>query len=255
MNRTCLKALFCSVCLNFALLVAATSMAQAQTPKWKEGDRVEVDMITQSNPANAKWRKGAITKVDLSSMAYVIQLDPLPGQLPKIMTIPIRDYAEKWIRAGGAGGAPQMETDKLRVDENDTVLADRGLLDCTNLKQPPARNGSPPPAELAKKLIRCLYEKPSAPGSDGATTMDITEFRPGSPHRWNVNADSGPGGTPSTLVYPFRVKWNQKTFYRSYNEAQTDNERVFSCYVDVDKWFCGSAQFIKDGDKKQIQVK
>jgi hypothetical protein len=50
------------------------------------------------------------------------------------------------------------------------------------------------------------------------------------------------------------VKWNQKTFYRTYNQIETGNERVFTCYVDVDKWYCGSAQFIKDGEKEQIQV-
>jgi hypothetical protein len=78
---------------------------------------------------------------------------------------------------------------------------------------------------------------------------------PGAPHRWNKNEDSGAGGTMNTMVYPFRVKWNQKTFYRRWNEVQTDNERVLTCYFDVDKWYCGSAQFIEDGQKKLIQIK
>lgn len=186
-------------------------------------------------------------------MAYTVQVDPLPGQLPKMMTVPIRPYAEGWLRPAG-GAAAQIQSDKLRLDDNGSVLADRELLDCKNLKQPPAHNGPPPPAELAKKLIRCLYEKPSDPGSDGATTMDITEFKPGAPHGWNKNEDSGAGGTASTMVYPFRVQWNQKSFFRLWNNLQTGNERVFTCYVDVDKWFCGSAQFIKDGEKKQIQI-
>lgn len=236
------------------LALSVFAQTQAPPPQYKVGDRVEVDVITQSNPANAKWQKGTVVKVDLSAVCYVIQLDPLPGQLPKSMTLPIRDYAAKWIRAGG-GATPQIQTDRLRVDDNGTVLADRDVLDCKNLKQPSARNGQPLPTELAKNLIRCLYEKPSAPGSDGATTMDVIEFKPGAPHRWVKNVDSGAGGTPDTLVYPVRVKWSQKTFYRTYNQLQTDNERVFTCYVDVDKWYCGSAQFIKDGDKKQIQVK
>lgn len=250
---------------------AASSRAQGIQPKYKVGDRVEVDYIMQGDPAKAMWRKGTVIQVDLVSVQYVIQVDPLPGQLPPTRSIPIRDYAEKWIRPiGGGGGAapnggggpaggngPRIPVDKLRVDANGTVLADRELLDCRNLvqDQPRARNGNPPPTELIKKLIRCLYEKPSDPGSDGATTMDIVTFTPGAPHRWNVNFDSGAGGTPQTMVYPFRVKWDQKTFYRSYDQVQTGSERIFDCYVDVDKWFCGSAQFIKDGAKSQIMVK
>lgn len=238
--------------LGIALLAIS---AQGQA-KYKEGDRVEVDIIEATNPASAIWKKGTITKVDLSvsSMAYTVEVDPVPGKLPQIVHVPIRPYAAGWLRPLG-GTAPQIASDKLRVDENDTVLADRDLLDCKNLKQPLARNGGPPPAELAQKLIRCLIEKPSDPGMDGASTMDITEFKPGAAHRWNKNEDSGAGGTANTMVYPFRVKWNQKTFYRRWNDVQTDNERVFTCYVDVDKWFCGSAQFIKNGEKKRIQVK
>src|SRR5665213_1748574 len=152
-------------------------------------------------------------------MAYVIQLDPLPGQLPKGMAIPIRPYAAGWIHAAG-GAAPAIATAKLRVDANGTF---------------PGRNGQALPAAAARTLIRCLYEKPPVPGADGAVTMDITEFVPGAPHRWNKNVDSGAGGTISTLVWPVRVSWNQKTFYRSYDQIQTGSARVFTCYVNVDQ--------------------
>lgn len=243
---------------SMLLLIAVCGLpmrsVQAQHPKYKVGDRVEVDIITQSNPANAKWRKGTITEVNTgTAMAYTVQVDPLPGKLPETMHIPIRPYADGWLRPLG-GAAPQIQSDKLRVDDNATVLADRELLDCKNLKAGPARNGPAPPTELAKKLIRCLYERQADPGMDGAQTMDIAEFVPGAPHRWNLREDSGAGGTANTMVYPFRVKWNQKTFYRTYNQVETGNERVFTCYVDVDKWYCGSAQFIKDGEKKMVPV-
>ena len=64
-----------------------------------------------------------------------------------------------------------MQVDTLGVDEHGTVLADRPLLDCAHVtqNQPPTRNGSPLPVELAKTLIRCLFEKPSEVGSDGVT--------------------------------------------------------------------------------------
>jgi len=241
--------------------------SQAQTPKYKVGDRVQVDIIEATNPANAKWKNGTIIAVDTgTAMAYTVEVDPLPGRLPGVMHVPIRPYAEGWLKplAGGAngggnpgngGGSPKTQTDVLRVDDTDTVLADRDLLDCAHMKQPKARNGSPLPVELAQKLIRCLYEKPSEQGSDGATTMDIVEFKPTASRRWILKEDRGSAATADTIVYPIRVKWDQKTFYRSYNQTQTGNERIFTCFVDGDIWYCGSAQFIKDGEKQQIVVK
>ncbi len=129
------KIMASAVIILATMALTALSVSAQIQPKYKEGDRVEVDVIMQSNPANAKWKPGTVIEVDMSAVQYVVQIDPLPGQLPMIRTIPIRDYAEKWIRPGGGAG-PQIQSDKLRVDTNDTVLADRELLDCKNLKQP-----------------------------------------------------------------------------------------------------------------------
>lgn len=238
------------------MILAANSLVFGQkiVPKYKVGDRVEVDVIEASDPSRSIWKKGTITTVDtVSLVAYIVEVDPVRGQLPKLITVPIRPYAEGWLRPLG-GAAPKTQSDKLKTDDDGTVLADRELLDCEHIKQPKARNGSPLPVELAKKLIRCLYEKPSVAGSDGATIMDIVEFSPTAARRWNKNVDMGSAATAGTMVYPVRVKWNQKTFYRSYNETQTGSERIFTCFVDGDQWFCGSAQFIKDGEKQQIKV-
>jgi hypothetical protein len=233
--------------------------AQSSTqPKFNEGDRVEVDTTHVDvqhggNPELQSWSKGTVTKVDTTYQRYIIQLDPLPGKLPVMHSIPMYDQ-ECCIRPYG-GAAPQVQTEKLRVDENGTVLADRELLDCDNL-QHNGRNGSPPPVELAKKLIRCLYEHPSPVGQDGATTMDITDFRIGAPHRWNINEDMGQGNA-STLVYPVHVRWNQKTFYRSRNVLVTDKEMMFTCFADTTGlWQCGGAAGPhKDGKQQEIVVK
>ncbi len=178
-------------------------------PKYKEGDRVELDILETGDPAKAKWVKATITKVTmvklsstLSQITYTVTCDPAPGQLPKVVEVSQRlaeqgmsysgdpSRAIGFVRPLGAGNAgdgtaggnnagPRIETDKLHVDDHDTVLADRELLDCKNLKAGPARNGPPPPTELAKKLIRCLFEAPSAPGQDGATKVDIIDFSAG----------------------------------------------------------------------------
>lgn len=247
-----------------ALLIVAllgimlmTASASAQNPQYKEGDRVEINMVRGPDKTRAVWKKGTIIGVYPSPTvrAYVVQLDPLPGRVPQEMTIPMSNELSGDIRPFGGGAAPQIQTEKLRVDDNGTVLADRELLDCENLKHN-GRNGSPPPVELAKKLIRCLYERPSQPGMDGATTMDITDITIGAPHRWRVYVDIGQGDA-STLVYPVQVKWNMKTFYRSRNELTTGKEGPFTCFADATNiWQCGgSAGSKRAGKTQEIQVK
>jgi hypothetical protein len=240
--------------LGIMLLATAVSV-QAQEPTYKEGDRVEVSQNAAClGDQYAIPVKGTIIKVDTgTARAYIIQADPLPGKAPQVFARPI--YSQKCGFRLLGGAAPTIPTDKLRVDDNNTVLADRELLDCENLKHD-GRNGSPPPVDLAKKLIRCLYEKPSPVGQDGATTMDISEFNLGAPHRWRTYIDSGQG-TPNTLVYPVHVKWNQKTFYRSRNDQITDKEATFTCFADATNlWVCGIASGPnKDGKKQEFVVK
>jgi hypothetical protein len=227
-----------------------------QQMQFKVGDRVEVDVIMSRNPQNSIYKKGTVTAVNEADKSYVVAVDPLPGKLPQPYQIPVRDYGRHWIRpVQGADNAPKILTEKLRTDESGTVLADRELSDCEHLNHG-GRNGSPPPVELLKKLIRCLYEKPSPVGQDGATTMDINEFTIGAPHRWRLYEDMGQG-TANTLVYPVHVKWNMKTFYRTRDVQVTGKEGTFTCFADATNlWQCGSAAGPrKDGTTREIMVK
>lgn len=233
----------------------APANAQPTGQKYKVGDRVEVDIIHAENPANAQWKKGTITAVntDVSSRAYTVQVDPVPRKVPTFEHVPFRDEDRHLRPLGGA--TPNIETDKLQVDENNTVLADRDLLDCEKLQRGPARNGQQPPAALVRKIIQCYFERPSPPGGDEATTMDITQLVAGVPHKWVERIDISIDATSETVVYPYHVVWNQKIFTRTYNEITAGKERNFSCYVTGNEWFCGpTAGGNKEGQTRRVPV-
>src|SRR5689334_21156748 len=79
--------------------------AQLPLPKYKVGDRVEVDTAQASTPERAVWKKGTVTKVDGSGYTYQVQLDPAAGQSPRILTVPLRPHAEGWLRPLHSVGA------------------------------------------------------------------------------------------------------------------------------------------------------
>ena len=248
--------------IGLILVFASSAMVQAQqTTEFKVGDRVDVGTLNlkPGSLVEQKWAPGTITQIDRRPgyrPMYVVTADPLPGQLPDVYYIPItRDNTETVRLRPKGGAAPTFTTDKLHIDANGTVLADREVLDCTHFNQPTARNGSPLPAELAKKLIRCaMGENPSPPGGQGATKVDITQFAIGAPRRWELYHDTGFGGTADTIVYPVRAKFTTKSFHLEQNIVLADREQTFVCHVDVGKWICGPDQVIKDGQKSQIQV-
>ena len=229
---------------------------------FKVGDRVETDIlqISTASPASMQiWKKATITAIEQRPgyrPKYGVEVDPEPGQLPKTYYVPItpNNTERVWIRPAG-GGPAKTETNKLHTDENGTILADREPLDCFNFKQPAARNGQPPPVDLAKKLIPCaLGENPSPKGGEGAKTVDIGEFQVGAPRRWDPTRDTGAGGTINTLVYPVRVKYNTKEFHQEQNIAVTGREQTFACSVQVGEWVCGPDQVLKEGEKRRIKV-
>ena len=233
-----------------ATLMTVSTGAAAQDPKYKVGDRVEFSENAACLGAQyAIPSKGTIVQVNAGTARnYVVQVDPLPGKAPRMVTRPIYSQECGFRPLGGA--APKILTDQLRVDGNGTVLADRALLDCANLPHS-GRNGTPLPVDLAKKLIRCLYEKPSPVGQDGATTMDIVGFTTGAPHRWRTYIDQGQGAL-NTLVYPVHVKWNMKTFYRTRNVQVTGKESTFTCFADtMNLWQCGFASGPNQEGKSQ----
>ena len=89
---------------------------------------------------------------------------------------------------------------------------------------------------------------------EGAKTVDISEFQVATPRAYRLHRDQVIG-EEDTLVYPVRVKYTTKEFHTDLNKVVSDREQIYVCSVSVDHWTCGPDQVLKQGDKKQIQVK
>jgi hypothetical protein len=237
-----------------ALLPATAAMAQdwKVAPDYKVGDRVEIDALYGSDPAKGVWKKATVTFVDLDRRRYTVEVDAPAGQIPQVLGLIMKDQKLNIRPIQGVDTGPKTLNQKKHEAADGTVLADREILDC-DFKQPASRNGSAPPPELMKKLIRCIYEKPAPPEGQGAQTVDISEFQIGSPRRWVVYEDRG-NGKLGTIVYPIRTTWTWKHFERTYTTVQT-YVQVFNCNVNsFNNWECAPSTRIKEGEIINIRV-
>lgn len=268
-RQTIVIAVFATVIFMFAANYSASAQG-----KFKTGDRVECDSMEID-----KYEKGTVLpygKYDHPPTSYYrVRLDRNPtdtdGTICRneriralaetatkenqtetntrqtTLTDVTQQQAEKRVAADKTGG-------KLQVDENNTVLADRELLDCDNIEQKPAKNGARPDAKLLEKLIRCLWERPAEKGLDGARTVDLTPLQIGAPRKWVPYKDIGSGGNSNTIVYPVKTTYTWRTFYRSRIE-EIVSVGVFNCYVNTfGEWQCGSEESKQKGETKNIPV-
>lgn len=259
-NLHSIKLLLLAIVAAITIIIGATISISAQEERtYNVGDRVEADPIGLE-----KWRKATVIKVLRTPAGsvggYVIRMDdekeytgaPMEYTTSANHLRLLNETAEEKQTQAVKQAATEKNVVKLRVDENNTVLADREILDCP-VEQKPVKNGTRPNSQLLGKLIRCLWEKPAREGMDGAVTMDLTPLQIGTPRRWNPRTDLG--GSAGTIVYPVKTTYTQKTFYRE-RTIVDEYTGVFNCSIDpFGEWKCGMAENKRKGESKSIPVK
>jgi hypothetical protein len=226
--------------------------AQKGVNKYKLGDRVECDRTYMNS-----WEKGTVVKLR--------KTDPQDGKMYRVL---LDSYAKAGLYLDGhdcyvdamrllAGAAPfkndatAIPVGKTTVDEDNTVSADRPILECPT-EQSPVKNPATPNLELFKKIIRCNKgEKAAAKGSDGAVTVDVTALKIGTPRFWIYGQDLG--GKPGTKIYPVKATFHYKTFYRSGTQVSQNWIKILNFYVNAfGEWEIGSEESIKMGETVNI---
>ena len=233
-----------------ALLCIFTSSVTAQTQTLMVGDRV---LVSPSGLKEEKyWQQCTVTR-ELKFNSYGVKCDPrAAGQIGQEFNV-LPGWVKPLSKAEDHGAPPPP--DKAIVAKDGTVISNRPLVDC-NVQQKKSKNGDPISPELAKRLIQCLWEKPSNPGMDGAQTVDIDGMDIGRSRKWVYQQDMGQGiADLDTRVWPIDVKWTWKTYFRTRTHVIVE-EDIFNCYVDAfSKWSCGLGAHVKDISKKDVEVK
>lgn len=227
--------------------------------KFKPGDRVECDTMNIGT-----WFKGTV-------MAFKENDNPdadkdKTGKYFYIHRV-LLDNEASTRPAGGvcftdrmrplAGGAPMeipktvVPIGKVTVDENNTLSADRPILECP-VEQTPVKNGARPNQELFKKIIRCRKgEQAATKGMDGAVTVEVTALQLGAARPWIYSRDIG--GKPGTTIYPVKATYTVKTFYRSRTDVSQNWIRILNFYVnEFGEWTVGSEEPIKIGERVDV---
>jgi hypothetical protein len=220
-----------------------------QALKFKPGDRVECDKAqidSYEKGTVMPFRKGDFTDGE----RFRVRLDAQAG----ITSDGILCKADRMrLLTGEKPVKPNTTVGKVTEDEDGTVSADRPILDCP-VEQKPVKNGAAPNPEVIKKVLRCqLGEKPAAKGFDGALTIDISALSVGAARPWDRLRDMG-GGTPGkTIVYPVKVTYTEKTFYRTRTAVGENWIYVFNFFVNgFGEWQYGSGEKIKMPDNRDI---
>jgi hypothetical protein len=156
--------------------------------------------------------------------------------------------------AGSTTQVPaNQQTYAVTEDADGTLSADRPILACP-VAQKHVKNGTAPDLKVLEKVFRCQSgEKAAAKGMDGAFIINVESMQVGKPRLMDYLADKGDGTPGKTLVYPIKVTWTEKTFYRTRTAVVERKIAIVNFNVNsFGEWQYGSAKNISDGTYKSI---
>lgn len=88
---------------------------------------------------------------------------------------------------------------------------------------------------------------------DGAFIIDVQSMQIGKPRKMDYLADKGDGTPGVTIVYPVKITWTEKTFYRTRTAVTENKIAIVNFNVNsFGQWQYGSATNISDGTYKSV---
>jgi len=221
--------------------LALCGSAQAQT--FRVGDRVQASPTSMQSD----WRDCSVIEVHdfVPKKAYSIRCDPSPGATTPGTFLVNQD----WVRPARAAAAPAGAAVSNAAPRANAARAENAAPASRPAANTPTRvapggaqctvdndGAVAEPERSIRAVIRAGFERPAAPGADGAVSVHIENLSIGAaraytPHRDPIEADG-------REVYPVRAKFTACTDYRTRLNLVT-RERLYACYRDTtNAWAC-----------------
>jgi hypothetical protein len=163
--------------------------------------------------------------------------------------------------------AVKSETNKTNESENETPVSNTGknqenadakdnsgaAVAC--FASDPDSNGKTTNEKTFRGVIRRLWEKEAAEGSDGAVTIIFQKVTVGAPRAWRATlSDAYSQADPKKPIYPVRAAFATCTDYKKAISKRT-MERIYDCFVHkAGGWQCtqtGESGALATKDKKE----
>ncbi len=111
------------------------------------------------------------------------------------------------------------------------AAAAMGMADVTCAQSSPDDDGKTPGEKAYRGVIRRLWEKEAAAGSDGAVTIVFDSLVVGAPRAWRPTAtDAYSQANPKKPIYPVRASFTTCTDYRT-AISKRKMERIYDCFT------------------------
>jgi hypothetical protein len=226
-------------------------IAQGEAPKFKVGDRVDIDTMYSQDPSKStSWRTGTIVKLynpEDHFGGYIIKMDEDGHEARN------RFVDTKWIRAAQGNGATAADNNKT-ADQAGANQTTKGT-DNTGTVACPASDDlkGTSQASIFKRLIAGRYEKNGKSRDENLKNVSVSinfdDFKIGAthPYRHMINNPDGPDGVAGGTVFAVKSTYLVCEDYPGFAPTGNKGEilkfqyenMTYSCFKDATgDWIC-----------------
>ena len=193
-------------------------------------------------------------KFDRCEVFTINELSPGGGYKNSMYRTQIEDNIKQGCKTKNSP-AVRNETEENEPSENETPVKDEtnGTIACSASSED--SDGKTANEKTFRGVIRRLWEKEAAEGSDGAVTITFEKFVVGASRAWRPTAtDAYSQADPKKPIYAVRATFETCTDYKK-AISKRKMERIYDCFVHkAGGWQCtqtGASGALALKDKKE----
>ena len=243
-----------------AVLIGAAFPALAQ-------DKIEYNQVYDCGDGKPRFKVikcAGSGKLDKCEIFTINELSPGGGYKGSIYRSQIEDYylgregckiKNRIAVTSNTNEKDESEKEAPVSKNNQTPVENEtnGAADCSASSDD--SDGKTENEKTFRGVIRRLWEKEAAEGSDGAVTITFQKMVVGAPRAWRANlSDAYSQANPKKPIYPVRTTFTTCTDYKA-AVSKRKMERIYDCFVHkTGGWQCtqtGASGALALKDKKE----